>query len=70
MIFQCIVTIQYDRQLAISYFYTQLNIFIFVGLIGKRIYKIVHMMDYKINDNARFKNIFNNIDESIILINT
>ena len=28
------------------------------------------MMDFKINDNARFKNIFNNIDESIILLNT
>ena len=25
-------------------------------------------MDIKINDNAKFKNIFNNLDESIIII--
>ena len=40
----------------------------FFGVIGKRIFETVKSMDIKINDNEKFKNIFNNIDESIIIL--
>ena len=40
----------------------------FFGVIGKRIFETVKSMDIKINDNEKFKNIFNSIDESIIIL--
>ena len=58
-----------DKDRAFQNLYYQIGIFIFIGMIGKRIFKIVKEMDIKINDNFRFKNIFNNLDESIIIIN-
>ena len=41
---------------------------IFLGAIGRHIFETVINMDIKINDNAKFKDIFNNIDESIIIL--
>ena len=66
--FQYYVLTQNKRDDLYQIIYYLCGCSIFLGVIGKRIFLTVTNMDNEINDNAKFKNIFNNIDESIIIL--
>ena len=66
--FQYYVMVQNNREDSIKSLYFLIGCTIFLCVIGTRIFSTVTTMDNEINDNAKFKNIFNNIDESIIIL--
>ena len=66
--FQYYVLSQNKREDLYQILYFLCGCSIFLGVIGRRIFLTVTNMDNEINDNAKFKNIFNNIDESIIIL--
>ena len=57
-----------ENRYDLTFFLMLIINYIFMNNLGKNIFEIVNNMDASIKDNNKFKNIFDNLDESVIII--